>query len=320
MADADVGDDVYGEDPTVTALEERVADLCGKEAGLFFPSGTQSNLVALLTHCGRGEEVLVGDSYHTFTFEAGGASVFGGLVLSPLATDENGRLTPMQVEAAIKPDRTWFARTSLLALENTVAGQVQPIALTRELCRTARANSLSIHLDGARVWHAATALGVALRELVEPADTVSTCLSKGLGAPAGSVLCGTRDFIREAQRARKTLGGGMRQAGVLAACGLYALENNLGRLSEDHENARALAIGMNELPGLRVHRGDTNMVFIEPEPNRRRALVEFLAKSRILVGPDAPRIRLVLHLDVDSKDVVRVVDAVREFYLDDEGR
>ncbi len=314
MAGAEVGDDVYGEDPTVLALEQRVAELCKKEAGLFLPSGTQSNLVALLTHCGRGEEVLVGDTYHSYTFESGGASALGGIVLWPLATDDNGGLTPDQVKAAIKPDHTWFAKTKLLALENTVWGQVQSVELIHELSATAHAQNLSVHLDGARVWHAAVALGVPVAEITKSVDSVSTCLSKGLGAPAGSVLCGSKPFIRQAQRARKVLGGGMRQVGVLAACGLYALDHNLPRLNQDHAKASKLAAGLRDIPNLKVHSGDTNMIFLEPTENDRQALVQSLASAGILVGPPEQKIRVVAHLDIATDDISHVVEQIRDFY------
>ncbi|WP_271010013.1 low-specificity L-threonine aldolase [Paucibacter sp. B51] len=314
MADAEVGDDVYGEDPMVNALQERVAALLGKEAGLFMPSGTQSNLAALLSHCERGDEFIVGSSYHSYVYEGGGAAALGGVVPCPVPADENGNLRPDDVRAAIKPDRTWFARSRLLALENTVGGQVQPQELVERLCALAREQGLLLHLDGARIWHAAAASGLAPLQLARPFDSVSVCLSKGLGAPAGSVLCGSRDFIGRAARLRKTLGGGMRQAGVLAAAGHYALSFNLPRLGIDHENARQLARGLSGVPGLKAHEGHTNMVFLEVEESRRGPLIEFLAARGIRIGPADSRIRLVTHLDVSRDNIREVVDAIKAFF------
>ena len=314
MAEADVGDDVYGEDPTIIALEERVAGLLGKEAGLLMPTGTQSNLAALLSHCGRGEEFIVGDCYHAFKYEAGGASALGGIVACALPVDDNGGLHPDQVAAGIKPDDSHFAITRLLSLENTVSGQVQKLDRIGELCAVARKNGLSTHLDGARIWNAATALKTNLADVAKPFDSVSSCLSKGLGTPACSVLSGEKDFIDKARRARKMLGGGMRQAGILAACGLYALDHHFPRLGDDHENAAALARGLEGIPGLKIHAGDTNMVFLEPVDNDPAALVAHLAGEGILIGPPAQKIRLVTHMDVSSEDMARVVDSVQKFY------
>lgn len=316
MAEAEVGDDVYGEDPTIMALEDRVASLLGKEAGLLMPTGTQSNLAALLTHCARGEEYIVGNEYHAFKYEAGGASVLGGIVPCALPLDENGGLDPADVEASIKPDDSHFAMTRLLSLENTVSGQVQQLDHIDALCAIARKYGLATHLDGARIWNAATALGVDLETVAKPFDTISSCLSKGLGTPACSILSGPRDFIDKARRLRKMLGGGMRQAGILAACGLYALEHHFPRLGEDHENARALAKGLGGLDGLNVHVGDTNMLFLEPVDNDPAALVDHLAGQGILIGGAAPKIRCVLHMDVSNDDVGRVVEGVRSYYND----
>ena len=314
MAEADVGDDVYGEDPTIIELERRVADLFGKEAALLLPSGTQSNLAALLSHCGRGEEFIVGDCYHSFAYEAGGASALGGIVACPLATDENGGLDPEAVAAAIKPDDSHFPVTKLLSLENTVSGQVQSPALVSELCAIARRNGLRLHLDGARVWNAATALGLSLAEVTAEFDSVSACLSKGLGAPAGSVLSGSRDFIAKARRARKMLGGGMRQAGLLAACGLYALDHVLPILKTDHEKARRLAAGLQGLERLGVVDGDTNMIFLKPRPDEARSLVDHVAERGVLIGSPGPSIRVVLHQDVLAEDIEPVAEAIRGFY------
>jgi len=314
MAEAEVGDDVYGEDPTVTALEERVSDLFGKEDAVFMASGTQSNLAALLCHCGRGEEFIVGDSYHAFKYEAGGASALGGIVACPLRPDDSGGLRPDDVVAAVKPDDSHFPITRLLSLENTVSGQAQSLESIGALCAVARSHGLSLHLDGARVWNAAAALKTPLAEIARPFDSVSACLSKGLGAPAGTVLVGAKDFVAKARRVRKMLGGGMRQAGILAACGLYALDHTLPRLEEDHRKARMLVEGLRGLAGLVVIPGDTNMMFLQPDERDRAALVEHLAGEGIRLGSPAERIRVVMHLDVAAEDVARVVDAIRRYY------
>lgn len=314
MAAAEVGDDVYGEDPTVRALESRVAEMAGMEAGLFVPSGTQSNLIALMCHCNRGDEVIVGADYHTFVYEAGGVAAVGGIMPNPLPTDSNGGLSVEQVKAAIKPDTTWFAQARLLALENTVSGQIQAPEHIDALCRTAADHGLAVHLDGARIWNAMVALGVPLARLSSSLDSLSVCLSKGLGAPVGSVLCGRRDFIHKAARIRKMLGGGMRQAGVLAACGLFALEHNLARLAQDHANARCLAEGLADIDRLTVHPGDTNMLFLEAEEPDRAPLVAHLAGHGILVGPPAQRIRIVTHLDISEDDIRDTIDVIRQYY------
>lgn len=314
MAKADVGDDVYGEDPTVRALEERVAAMAGKEAGLFVPSGTQSNLVAIMTHCNRGDEVILGDDYHAFVFETGGAAAIGGVVPNPVPTDQNGGLSPDDALKAIKPNHTWFAQAKLLALENTVSGQVQTLESMNALCELARQNKLLTHLDGARIWNAMLATNQPLDTLAASFDSISTCLSKGLGAPVGSVLCGSVDFIARAERIRKVLGGGMRQAGVLAACGLFALDNNLPLLLHDHDNARRLADGLSDIDDLVVHAGDTNMMFLEPLEADRQKLVQYLADNGIRVGGPEVRIRVVTHLDVSATDIEKTIDVVHAYY------
>ncbi|MCG8435344.1 MAG: low-specificity L-threonine aldolase, partial [Gammaproteobacteria bacterium] len=233
MHAADVGDDVYGEDPSVNALEARMAHMAGFESALFLPSGTQSNLVALLSHCRRGDEYIVGQHAHTYRFEGGGAAVFGGIQPQPLDFEADGTLHLDKVAAAIKPDDNHFARTRLLCLENTVNGKILPLSYMQAAAEFARAHNLKLHLDGARIFNAAVALGFNLRDITQHCDSVSICLSKGLGAPVGSVLCGDRAFIEQARRWRKVAGGGMRQAGVLAAACIYALDNNVERLAED---------------------------------------------------------------------------------------
>ncbi len=316
MAEAAVGDDVYEEDPTVRLLEETLAGLAGKKAALFFPTGTQSNLAALLVHCGRGDEYIAGGDYHVFHDEAGGAAALGGISPFPLATDETGGLTPAQVAAAIKPDDPHCPVSRLLCLENTVSGRVQSLERIDSLAHVARDKGLSVHLDGARVFNAAVALGQPLSRLCAPADSVSICLSKGLGTPVGTVLCGDRDFIRRAMRARKILGGGMRQVGVLAACGLYALERNIARLAEDHARARRLAAGLAAIPGVDVEPAavETNMVFADPGAGHHGPLQGYLADHGILIGAQVPKIRLVTHMDVDDEAVDMLVGKIQDYF------
>ena len=312
IAAADVGDDVYGEDPTLIALESRVAELIGMEAGLFLPSGTQSNLVALLSHCGRGDEYIVGSEYHSFKSEAGGASALGGIIPCLLATDANGGVSAADVTAAIKPDDPHYPISRLLCLENTVSGRVVPLAQMNAAANAARSAGLSVHLDGARIFNAATALGVPAAEVASMADTVSVCLSKGLGAPVGSVLCGPRAFIRLALRNRKLVGGGMRQAGLLAAAGLYAVENNITRLADDHQRAKRLAKGLSVIPGVDIDMNlvQTNMVFAETAPDVGEPLKAYLADRGITIGGS----RLVVHLDLDDQDIERAIEAFKGFF------
>ena len=313
MQAAAVGDDVYGEDPTVNRLETIAAQRLGKQAGLFLSSATQANLVAMLVHNARGDEVLLGDKYHIFVSEACGSSALGGVVLYPLATDANGGVSPEQVRAAIKDDDPHHPITRTLALENTVLGQVQQPEHHRALADAAREHGLKLHLDGARLMNAAVALGVDAAELAAPFDSVMLCLSKGLGAPVGALLCGSEAFIARARRQRKMLGGGMRQAGVIAACGIYALENNVERLAEDHARATRLAEGLGEIDGLPVRQA-TNMVFVEPRAEDIPPLSAHLRERGIEIGEQAPRIRLVTHLDIDDAGLDRAIDGFRSFY------
>ena len=312
MVAAPLGDDVMGDDPTVIRLQEAVAARAGKEAGLFFPSGTQSNLGALMAHCGRGDEYLVGQLAHTYKYEGGGAAVLGSIQPQPIEHAEDGTLPLEKLAAALKPaDDAHFARTRLLALENTFHGKLIPAAYVQAATDWARRHGLATHLDGARVFNASVASGLPLAQLCQPFDTVSICFSKGLGAPVGSVLVGSAELIARAHRWRKMLGGGLRQAGVLAAACLYALEHNVERLAEDHSNARLLAEGLRGIAGVRVLSQDTNMVFAEFEPARCEALTAALGAEGILMravygGPT----RLVTHLDVSVDDVRRVVQAV----------
>ncbi len=314
MATAAVGDDVYGEDPTVTALEDAVATRMGKAAGLFLPSGTQSNLAGILSHCGRGEEMISGKDYHVYKYEAGGAATLGGVVSYTIPPEEDGSLDPAAVTAAIKPDDSHFAISRLLCLENTHNGKAIPLAGLQAPASAAREHGLSVHLDGARIFNAAVALKIAPADLVAPVDSVSVCLSKGLGAPVGSVLVGPEDLITRARRWRKMLGGGMRQAGVLAAAGLHALENHVDRLADDHARAKALAEGLADLPlNVDPAKVSTNMVYSHPAEEDHAALSVFMKERGIIIGGGMP-VRMVVHLDLDDGDIDRTIDAFRAFY------
>src|SRR5512132_1799378 len=305
MADAVVGDDVFGDDPTVNRLQEMCAERFAMEAGLFFPSGTQSNLAALMAHCQRGEEVIVGQEAHTYRYEAGGAAVLGSIQPQPLANNPDGTLDLAQVEAAIKPDDSHFAVTRLLALENTIGGKVLTRAYMADAIALARRRGLSTHLDGARIFNASVKLGVPVKELCAGFDTVSVCLSKGLGTPAGTVLVGRKDLIERARRIRKMLGGTMRQVGILAAAGIYALEHNVERLAEDHANAERLAKGL-ATAGLKVDPVQTNMVFATIPADSVGALRKHLEANGVLALV-SPRLRLVTHLDVDAAAIDRAI-------------
>jgi len=313
MAAAPVGDDVYGEDSTVNALEVMASELLGKQAGLFLSSATQANLVAVLVHCGRGEEVLLGEEYHIFQHEAGGASALGGVVVHPLPTNATGGLSIEQVVSAIKADDFHNPITRLLSLENTVSGHLQDPEHHRLLAETVRDRGLKVHLDGARLMNAAVALGIPAANICAPFDSAMLCLSKGLGAPVGAMLCGQAEFIRKARRLRKMLGGGMRQAGIIAACGIYALDNNVERLAQDHANARRLAEGISGIDNLDVEVA-TNMVFIRPAPEDHEPLREFLAARQILFGDQRPTMRLVTHLDIGARDIERVVAEIENYF------
>lgn len=314
MAEAEVGDDVYGEDPSVKALEEAGAALLGKPAALFVSSGTQSNLIALLCHCQRGEEYLTGGGYHVFTSEAAGGAVVGGIAPFPLPTDATGAIALADLDAAVKPSDAHYPVTRLLCLENTVNGQAQAPEHLAALAAGARQKGLKVHLDGARLLNAAVATGRSAAALAAPMDSVSLCLSKGLGAPVGSLLAGEADFIARARRQRKVLGGGMRQAGILAAAGLYALRHNIERLAEDHARAARLAEGLQGLPGLGVAASGTNMVFLTLPGPRHGAFVAHMAAHGIRVAGHAPRLRLVTHLDITDQDIEQAIAAARAFF------
>lgn len=321
MAEAVVGDDVFGEDPTVNALQEAAARRLGKEAGLFVASGTMGNLVAVLAHCGRGDEVILGDRAHTFVYEAGGIAALGGVHPHTVPVQPDGTLPLEAIEAAIRPDNVHMPITRLIALENTqgtVGGIPISKAYTDEVGRLARAHGLALHIDGARLFNAATALGVDVADLVAAADSVTFCLSKGLCAPVGSVLVGSRDFIARAHRVRKLLGGGMRQTGILAAAGLIALDRMTLRLAEDHANARRLAEGLAALPQIDIalERVQTNMVFfaLRPQvPLSAPQLAERLRRHNVWIMDMGERgFRAVTHYWIHPQDVDRALSAIAE--------
>ena len=314
MLAAEVGDDVYGEDPTVARLQQRLADDLGFGAALFVPSGTQSNLCGLLAHCQRGDEYLVGADAHTYRFEGGGAAVLGSIQPQPIPHAADGTLPIDALDAAVKPDDPHFARTRLLALENTWHGRVLPQDYVIAACDWARSRGLATHLDGARLFNAAIAGGRSARELAAPFDSVSVCLSKGLGAPVGSVLVGSPELIEAAKRWRKMLGGGMRQSGILAAAGLHALDHHVARLADDHARAATLAQGLRGIDGIHVIAQHTNMVFIDVARERLRALDAHLRAHgvRASIGY-LPTVRLVTHLDIDDAGIEQAVAAFRGF-------
>jgi threonine aldolase len=314
MAQAEVGDDVYGEDPTVNRLQEIAAEMLGKEAGLFVASGTMGNLSAILAHCNRGDEVILGNKAHTFLFEAGGISALGGVHPCQLPNQPDGTLLLEDIEAAIRPDDPHEPITRLITLENThnrCGGVALSVGYTRSVGQLARRYGLAVHLDGARLFNAAISQGVTARELAEPVDSVTICLSKGLCAPVGSVLCGSKEFVRRAHRIRKQLGGGMRQAGILAAAGIVALETMVDRLAEDHARARRLAEYLSQIPGIVLNPGtpQTNMVFLslsDEVPLTAEEVAARLDARGVKVGVVAPRqFRLVTHYWIDDLAVER---------------
>ena len=311
MLQADLGDDVYGDDPTVNRLQAVAAERFGMQSALFFPTGTQSNLAALMAHCGRGDEYLVGQEAHTYKYEQGGAAVLGSIQPQPLQNDPDGSIPLPLIAAAIKPCDIHFARTRLLALENTIGGRVLPPEYQHQITQFARSKGLATHLDGARIFNAAVKRNVSAQEAVRGFDSVSVCLSKGLGAPVGSILVGSKALIEAALRWRKVLGGGMRQAGVLAAAGLYALEHHVARLAEDHDNAEHLAQGL-RAAGYLVSAPQTNIVYVDLAAEEIEALSEHLKQCAILATL-APRTRLVTHLDVNRAKIDAVIRAFREF-------
>jgi threonine aldolase len=319
MAEAEVGDDVFGEDPTVNRLEAMAAERMGKEAALFVPSGTMGNLASILAHCGRGDEIILGDKAHTFLYEAGGVAALGGIHPRTIPNAEDGTLPLEAIEGAIRGDDVHFPHTRLICLENThnrCGGSALSPAYTDQVGVLARRHGLSLHLDGARIFNAAAAFGVPARSLTASADSVTFCLSKALCAPVGSLICGTEEFISKARRIRKQLGGGMRQAGVLAAAGIVALDTMVDRLVEDHARAARLAAGLRRLPGIRLDPGtpQTNMVYLsltEDAPLMGDELAVRVRGRGIWIKPSAPRrFRLVTHYWVDDEGVDQAIEAI----------
>ena len=324
MQAAALGDDVFGGDPTVNALQEKIAALLGFEAALFVPTGTQSNLCAILSHCQRGDEYIVGQQAHCYRWEGGGAAVFGSVQPQPLNHQLDGTLALNDIEAAIKPDDAHFARTRLLALENTLGGKLLPFDYLQQATELAKSRGLSRHLDGARLFNAAVAQAAQTgsdarteaKRIAQCFDSVSVCFSKGLGAPIGSALCGSRDFIARAHRIRKMAGGGMRQAGMLAAAASYALDHHVERLALDHALARRLAEGLAGIEGLQVEAPQTNIVFVDltgAAKARSADLLKQLADSGVQ-ATGLYRLRFVTHLDVDAAGADRAVTAIRQFF------
>lgn len=320
MMAAPVGDDVFGDDPSVNALQARIAAITGKEAALFMPSGTQSNLCGILAHCQRGDEYIVGQNAHTYRYEGGGAAVFGSVQPQPLTQDAQGRMALADIAAAIKPDDPHFARTRLLCLENTWNGQVMPDDYLRSATRLARDHGLATHLDGARVFNAAVASAAPgqgalarVRAIADLFDSLSVCFSKGLGAPVGSALCGSAELIERARRIRKMAGGGLRQAGFLAAAAHHALDHQVDRLADDHALARRLAQGLQGIEGLTVRSAQTNIVFVDVADGRGPALLAFLETQGVL-ATGLIGLRFVTHLNVDAAGIEHAMASVRRFF------
>jgi threonine aldolase len=315
MATAEVGDDVFGDDPTVIELEQRAARLIGKEAAVYVPSGTMANLVSVLTHTHPGEEILLGDQSHIFQYELGGAARLGGLITRTLTNNEDGSLEVAAISAAIRTENLHSPGSTLLCLENThnrCGGAAIPAETIDELCAAAHEHGLRVHLDGARVFNAAAALGVPAARITRDCDSVSFCLSKGLGCPVGSLVCGPAEFIERARRNRKMLGGGMRQAGILAAAGLYAFEHNVERLAEDHTHARLLADGLRELGPFRPNHPQTNIVVADVVRGNLNDWLAALQREGVLaVAFGAQRIRLVTHINISREDVDDVLGRVQ---------
>jgi len=324
MLAAPLGDDVFADDPSVNALQDQAAVLLGFEASLFMPTGTQSNLCAILSHCQRGEEYIVGQLAHCYRWEGGGAAVFGSVQPQPIEHQGDGSLALADIEAAIKPDDAHFARSRLLALENTWNGKVLPFDYVKQATDFASARGLARHLDGARLFNAAAAQAAAkgsdiraeAQRIARCFDSVSVCLSKGLGAPVGSVLCGSRELIARAHRIRKMAGGGMRQAGILAAAGSHALDHHLERLADDHALARRLAEGLRGIDGLQVEAPQTNIVFIDLVGAARARSAELLPflKSHGVLATGLYRLRFVTHMDIDTAGIDRAIGIIHRFF------
>ena len=312
MAAAPVGDDVFGDDPTINALQQRVAQLAGKEAALIASSGTQTNLLALLSHCQRGDEYLVGQEYHTYRYEAGGAAVLGGIVPQPFEVEADGTLNLAAVEKRIKPDDPHFPITKLLSLENTHTGRVIPQDYMLKARRLCDKHGLKLHLDGARIFNACVATGKSLSDLVEPFDSVSICFSKGLGTPIGSVLVGSKKFIQRAHRWRKMLGGGMRQAGIIAAAMDHALNHHVERLAEDHMHAQQLHDALSGLPNISVEPAQTNMVYVNFESLEQAQKVSDYLRDNGILTARSQRMRLVTHLNIRNEDIDTAVHLFKQ--------
>ena len=328
MQAAPLGDDVFGDDPSVNALQEKIAGMLGFEAALFVPTGTQSNLCAILSHCQRGDEYIVGQMAHCYRWEGGGAAVFGSVQPQPLNHQSDGTLALADIEAAIKPDDPHFAITRLLALENTLGGKLLPFGYVQQATQLAQAKGLSRHLDGARLFNAAVAQAaqtggvdrsaaiLEARRIAQCFDSVSVCFSKGLGAPVGSALCGSREFIARARRVRKMAGGAMRQSGMLAAAASYALDHHIERLAQDHALVRQLADGLAGIEGLQVEAPETNILFVDltgAAKEQSAALLKHLADHGIQ-ATGLYRLRFVTHLDVDAAGVDRAAAVIRQFF------
>lgn len=319
MMNAEVGDDVFGEDPSVTCLEETLAEMVGMEAAVFAPTGTQANLMGIMSHCGRGDEYIAGQTAHTYMWEGGGAAVLGSIQPQPLDFSADGTLDFLKLESCIKPIDDHHARTKLLCLENTTMGKVLPISYLEKIPLFCKKHQLSSHLDGARVFNAAVQLNVPVKTITQHFDSVSICLSKGLGTPMGSLLCGSKSFILEARHWRKMLGGGMRQIGYMAAAGLYALKHNIDRLKEDHENASLLAQGLAEFNGIEIMSINTNIILLSMKDDYFQLQkylytkgIHFPAKIRKL--NEQCLIRLVTHLDITREDIYFVLNEVKKFF------
>ena len=316
MMHADLGDDVFDDDPTVHALQRRIAQMLGHEAALFMPSGTQANLVALMTHCARGDEFLVGQKAHCYLWEGGGAAVLGSIQPQPLAHQSDGSMALADIQAAVKPDDLHFARTRLLCLENTLAGKVLPLSYIQDATRLARQHGLVTHLDGARLFNAVAKTDVAAAQWAAEFDSVSVCFSKGLGAPVGSALVGTKQWIHTARRWRKMVGGGLRQSGMLAAAALYALDHHVERLSQDHQLAQRLAQGLAELSWLEIDQPQTNMVFARATPLISSDFIHYLKTHGVLITGLTGNLRFVTHLDINDEAVERTLQVARAYRPD----
>ena len=314
MLHAEVGDDVYGEDPGVNALEAHGARLLGKQAALFVPSGTMSNLLAVMSHCQRGEGAILGNAAHIYRYEAQGSAVLGSVALQPLPMQRDGTLAFDDIKAALAPDDAHFVQTRLICLENTHNGKVLPLSYLQEMGAFVAERGLKLHLDGARLFNAAVASETPIAVIAAPFDSISICLSKGLGTPVGSLLVGSHDFIARARRLRKMLGGGMRQAGILAQAGLFALEQHVTRLADDHRRAKRLAEGLAALPGIELDLSlvQSNMVFLRLHEGESAPLLAFM-KERGILFSGYGELRLVTHLQINDDDIEEVIDAFTEY-------